>query len=118
MANTKQMALTETTWERKIKHKKHILFYITYIHPKLELNTCSFRACYPMTHNRWSWNKPKSHYLSFEVNNIDYVKPLILTFLWVIFDINHLLQTGLHSERPPLPSPLFFTVHGCKHASS
>lgn len=62
-------------------HKKHILFYITYIHAKLELNTCSFRARYPMTLNRWSWNRPKSHYLSFEVNDIVCVKPLILAFI-------------------------------------
>lgn len=77
-------------------HKQHILFCILYvyiIYTQLEL-----------TLNRWSWNKPKSHYLSFEVNNIDYVKPLILAFLWVIFDINHLLQTGLRSEQPP-PQP-------------
>lgn len=57
-----------------------------------------------MTLNRWSWNEPKSHFLSFEVNNIDYVKPL--AFLWVIFDINHLLQTGLRSERPPPQPPV------------
>lgn len=80
-----------------------MLHTVYIIHAKVELNTCSFRAMLSLTGGAGT-----NQNLSFEVNNIDYVKPLILAFVWVIFDMSHLLQTGLRSEQPPLQPPFLY----------
>lgn len=71
-----------------------------------------------MNLNRWRWNKPKSYYLSLEVNNIDDVKQLILAYLWVVIDINHLLKRVSRSELPPAPHSSLYMDGYSTHASS
>lgn len=85
-----------------------ILFYLIYvIHKKFELNICWFHTHIILLPG-WNWDAPKSDE-PFEVSHVDYVKPLILTFLWVEFDINHLLERVLRGEPS---SALFLPVHG------
>lgn len=54
-----------------------------------------------------------SNELPLEVSNVDDVKPLVLTFLWVKFDINHLLETAVLSPLPHCTCPQLTSQQPC-----